>query len=70
MIKRLATFGWMGDDGGARMAWIALHGWAAAYTDPTRAFHATGGAAVFTAPTPGPGQAFRATGGTVFTAPR
>lgn len=54
MIKRLATFGWLGDDGGARLAWVALHGWAAAYTDatpgPGRTFRATGGAAVYTAP--------------------
>ncbi len=54
MIKRLATFGWLGDDGGARMAWVALHGWAAAYTDatpgPERTFRAPGESAVFTAP--------------------
>ena len=54
MITRLATFGWLGDDAGARLAWIALHGWAAAYTDatpgPGRTFRATGGAAVFAAP--------------------
>lgn len=36
MITRLATFGWLGDDGGARLAWVMFHGWInRPYVDPT-----------------------------------
>lgn len=35
MITRLATFGWLGDDGGDRVHWLVCHGWIyAAYRDP------------------------------------
>ncbi len=35
MIKRLTTFGWLGDDSGDRVPWITSNGWLyAAYRDP------------------------------------